>query len=246
MLKRLKTKRILEVTILTRLNKKNSIESESIMDERNSTISLEMARNGSPVVKTEGVYLHSIYDPEKEADSFVETYEKQLQAKNHILIFGLGLGYHVNKVAKFLKDKHVDYRIVVLETNRDLIGLVEEQNLVPSERIKVFHLEDYKKLYAERSFVNFLMQKPCLLKHEASFSLHKEKYAGFLTYKSHKKIKDYSDQLTNTTRELISLNPDYTISEIAKSIKSSGHITNRSQYLTLALDELLTQTRKGI
>jgi hypothetical protein len=216
------------------------------MDERNSTISLEMARNGSPVAKVRGVYLHSVYDPEKEASSFAETYEKQLAGKNHILIFGLGLGYHVNQVVKSLKDKHVDYRIVVLETNRDLIGLVEEQNLVPSERIKVFHLEDYKKLYAERSFVNFLMQKPCVLKHEASFALHKEVYAGFLTYKSDKKIKSYSDQLTSTTKELISIDLNCTIGEIATMIKSSGKISERGQYLTLALDELLTQTRKGI
>ena len=70
------------------------------MDERNSTISLEVARNGSPVPTINGIYLHSIYDPEKEADAFVETYERQLTQKNHVLILGLGFGYHVEKISR--------------------------------------------------------------------------------------------------------------------------------------------------
>ena len=216
------------------------------MDERNSTVSLEMARNGSPVAKVRGVYLHSVYDPEKEADSFVETYEKQISTKNHILIFGLGLGYHVNRVVKSLRSTHHDYRVVVLESNSELISLVSEQGLVPSEKVRIIHLDNYESLYSDRTFVDFLMKKPCLLKHEASFSIDKDLYTGFLKYKSSKSIADYSKNLSETTKTLLNIEGSSTIGEVAESIQNNGRISNRSEYLTLAFGELLTQTRKGL
>lgn len=216
------------------------------MDERNSTISLEKARNGSTVAIINGVYLHSVYDPEKEADAFVETYEKQLQLKNHILILGLALGYHIEKVTKYLRTHHGEYKITVLETNEELIKISKEKQQFDEQRVSIIHLSDYKKLYAKKEFVNFLMQKPCLLKHEASFGLSKEKYTGFLTYKSSKETTSYTDLLSETTKDLISLRSEFILKEMGNQIKASGHIEGRSEFLAMALNEVIKLDQEEI
>lgn len=216
------------------------------MDERNSTISLEMARNGSPVPVCNGIYLHSIYDPEKEAESFVETYERQLTQKNHVLILGLGLGYHVEKVAEFMRTVHKNFHITILEPNSELITITNQQRTFSSQEISIIHLVDYKNLYASKKFVKFLMQKPCLLKHEASFGLNKELFSGFLTFKSDRKISSFEESLSAQTRELLALDPQASFRESASRIETSGKISGRAEYLTLALREVINKNLKEL
>lgn len=216
------------------------------MDERNSTISLEMARNGSPVAIVNGIYLHSIYDPEKEAESFVETFESQLTHKTHVLILGLGLGYHVEKVAAFMRSTHKSFHITVLEPNSELITITNEQRNFKASEVSIVHLTDYKKLYLNKSFVTFLMQKPCLIKHEASFGLNKELFAGFLTFKSDRKVSSFEESLSPQTRELLAIDPTLSFRGSAAKVEASGKITSRAEYLTLALREIVIKNEKEL
>jgi spore maturation protein CgeB len=54
---------------------------------------VEMGRKGQPTLRVEGVYLHSRYDPEREAAQLIDS--AQLDPKRPVLVVGLGLGYHV-------------------------------------------------------------------------------------------------------------------------------------------------------
>ena len=90
------------------------------------------------------------------------------------------------------------------------------------------------------------MQKPCLLKHEASFGLHTELFKGFLTYKSDKKISSYLEYLTPETKNLIITDSTQTFRETAENIKARGQISNRAEYLTLALREMIVQNQKEL
>ena len=56
------------------------------------------ARNGSPTLRIGNISLHSGYDPEKEADMVVHRFMEEFPDPGPILILGMGLGYHIEKL----------------------------------------------------------------------------------------------------------------------------------------------------
>lgn len=56
-------------------------------------------------INNQEVYLHSKYDPVKEAEKLVEQYEKDIDQYDHIFFYGIGLGYHVEKFMEKYRDK---------------------------------------------------------------------------------------------------------------------------------------------
>ena len=213
------------------------------MDDRNSIISLETARNGSTVPVVNGIYLHSIYDPEKEAETFVENFEKQFQKKNHVLILGLGFGYHIEQAVESLRSLHASFHITVLEPNKELIKLVESNKIFSPQEVTVLHLESSKKIYESEEFVRFLIKKPSILKHESSFSLNKNAFSDFLTFKSSRILEQHQQQLSERTQNLLTLELNTSFSKSANTILNTETITSRADYLTLALNEII-QTNK--
>ncbi|MEW5767747.1 MAG: 6-hydroxymethylpterin diphosphokinase MptE-like protein [bacterium] len=59
------------------------------------------ARQGLPTLKIGNNFLHSRYDPLKEAGRFIQAYD--LSSASLIAVFGLGLGYHVLAMVRHLK-----------------------------------------------------------------------------------------------------------------------------------------------
>jgi len=68
-------------------------------------------------------YLHSKYDPIQEATQFIDTVYSD-ESSNYIL-FGLGLGYHLNDLHKRVSPKD---RIIIFEKNPTLVRLALSQN----------------------------------------------------------------------------------------------------------------------
>lgn len=60
---------------------------------------LEKAKNGNYTLKYDGKYIHSKYNPIKEAGQFINSNVELLQ-KDKILVYGIGLGYHINEILK--------------------------------------------------------------------------------------------------------------------------------------------------
>lgn len=73
-----------------------------------SPIKAERAQNGAPTLfKAENgrtIYLHSKYDPQKEAKTFIGQYE-DAQGFEQVLFFGMGLGYHIREFARKFPEK---------------------------------------------------------------------------------------------------------------------------------------------
>jgi spermidine synthase len=114
------------------------------MDERNSQYKLEASRNGLTVPVINDVYLHSIYNPVIEAQTFAKTQEKSLKIKKHVLILGLGFGYHVEEIARIASQYHSDYQIVILEPNKRLVDdFINTRNFEDS-KIKIICMDCVK------------------------------------------------------------------------------------------------------
>lgn len=56
------------------------------------TIQEETAKNGKPIIKINGIYIHSKFRPDKEANTVIH------QGKHLIAVFGIGYAYHVNNI----------------------------------------------------------------------------------------------------------------------------------------------------
>lgn len=69
------------------------------------------------------VRLHSGYRPVSEADQLVKSRKEEIGQANRILIYGLGLGYHLQAVEKYRKP---DSKIYVVEMNPNILPYVEE------------------------------------------------------------------------------------------------------------------------
>jgi spore maturation protein CgeB len=89
------------------------------------------ARNGLPSLKVTGEdgqtkALHSLYDPEKEACSLVGGYS--YGGEKHIVVLGLGLGYHVLELAR----RFPDAQLIVVEPSSEIYGMARACGTVDS------------------------------------------------------------------------------------------------------------------
>lgn len=80
--------------------------------KEDSLLEIVPSKKGDPTAIYNKLYLHSKYDPVKEAVKIA----KELEKSNLIIIGGFGLGYHVEEIVK----QQPDSTIVVFEPNMDL------------------------------------------------------------------------------------------------------------------------------
>lgn len=125
---------------------------------------LEKAKNGMFTLKYNNKYIHSKYNPQKEAEQFVNS-NIQVLDNDDILLYGIGLGYHIEELAKKMKNKS---KLYVYEYNKELINYCRKINskIFSDSRIKIIEgddLEFYKKLSKSiQTTENILIHKPSL------------------------------------------------------------------------------------
>lgn len=208
------------------------------MEERTTNFNIEKSRNGLSVPYMNGVYLHSIYNPKKEAELFADENKDTIKKKSHVLILGLGFGYHIEEVAKEMNNYHSHYEILVLEPNKELINTFMETRPFEDKNIKVIHLDNNENLYSNHSFVKFLMNKPSVLRHEASFSVSDTSFKDFLKFKSSESTEVYKNTLSETSKKVMNLFHSNHI-EAQQEILNRGQLNYQSDYLVMAFNKLI-------
>ncbi|SHI41191.1 Uncharacterized conserved protein [Clostridium cavendishii DSM 21758] len=124
-------------------------------------IEVEKIKNGLYTLKCNGKYIHSKYDPIKEGNIFAENVDK---LSKYILIYGLGLGYHINSI---LESTNESSQVIVFEANNTIIDYCKKYNedIFLNKRVKVigFDKEFYKLLeYYLNKVDNIVVHKPSL------------------------------------------------------------------------------------
>lgn len=110
-----------------------------ILASRKGTVTAKLTKGDK------GIYLHSKYDPIKEAETFADNiYSGDAET---FLVLGLALGHHVQALSKKLSPGQ---QIIVLENNENLYRLAEGKGLYDGLKAnpqviihKVFSLHDY-------------------------------------------------------------------------------------------------------
>ena len=88
------------INILKNISNDTWEEIKKYEDEKNRENIVEEGRSGKNTLKVKvdnkSVYLHSKYDPEREANSLVESFK--VDEESSIIFYGTGLGYHIEKI----------------------------------------------------------------------------------------------------------------------------------------------------
>ncbi|MBI5373964.1 MAG: glycosyltransferase [Candidatus Schekmanbacteria bacterium] len=104
----------------------------SILKEKNPVLASEInaiisgehieileSRRHTPTLKISGQLYHSIYDPKQESASLIEKFllEKNLESYSSIVIFGMGIGYHVEELLK----SNSNLPVIVIEPDKEIL-----------------------------------------------------------------------------------------------------------------------------
>jgi spore maturation protein CgeB len=88
----------------------------SLKAARGQVLTIESARNGSPSARRDGRWIHSAYDPLRDAETWADSHAPACQAGETIVIAGIGLLYHVEALRKKLLP---DIAVAVLISDMD-------------------------------------------------------------------------------------------------------------------------------
>ena len=79
---------------------------------------LVKSRNGEYTIKYNGRWIYSKYNPKEQVKEFVKSLQLNRGNYNKIIIYGLGLGYHIEEIRKIVGDK---CEIIIFEYNEDIV-----------------------------------------------------------------------------------------------------------------------------
>jgi spore maturation protein CgeB len=96
------------------LRHQDQVLAAQILQVPGGTLSIQAAKSGMPTALVNSRYLHSAYDPVREAECWAEERKKDCQAGETIVVLGVGLLYHVQALRRVLSQ---DYVIMVVMPN---------------------------------------------------------------------------------------------------------------------------------
>lgn len=156
-----------------------------------SSYEIKTSRTQQKVPVVNGVHLHSIYNPFKEAESLIEANIESLRSKNEVLILGLGFAYHVNSIIEKLSEIHGNnFKVIVIEPNNNVHQDCIAFDLLNKKNILVYSGFSAEELYSDLDLIHFLLRKPAIIAHPPSFNLYQYYFKTFLTFEAPKQIVD--------------------------------------------------------
>ncbi|MFJ8257654.1 motility associated factor glycosyltransferase family protein [Peribacillus asahii] len=166
--------------------------------ERNENVQVELSRKGVPTLKInmdgKTHYIHSKYDPQMEAERLI-TGINDLNEYNHVLLIGIGLGYHLEELLKKYPDmkfsiyepnievlyQFLSYQNISKQLGRNLKGIftgTEENDIRHSvqhihqanSKTFIYTLPVYKKVYEEQEVIVMQAMKDVLKGKQSYFA----------------------------------------------------------------------------
>ncbi|MBT3234974.1 MAG: hypothetical protein HN353_03390 [Bdellovibrionales bacterium] len=151
---------------------------------------IRSAKNGLDVPYINGVHLHSIYNPTREAETLANNNLDVIKEKRYALVLGLGMAYHVQKIIDSLSEYHDQYHVMVIDPCIQSYKHCEKMNLIDEEHVTVMAGISVKNLYQNSAVIDFLIAQPSVIAHPASFNLYNSYYKDFLSYRAPTQLAD--------------------------------------------------------
>ncbi|MCI1477730.1 MAG: DUF115 domain-containing protein [Clostridium beijerinckii] len=184
-------------------------------------IKLEKSKSGQFTLKYNNKYIHSKYDPVKESEQFIKS-KTDIIEKDTILIYGIGLGYHINLLINYIDD---DQKVYVFDYNNNLVQKCKSvyNEIFNHPNITIITGDDlrfYKKLSDCMDLVeDIIIHKPSL---ETIKETNNELYSLINGYSSSKiSIEKISGLLNDNYKENIK-SKNKNIKELIEAFKQKN------------------------
>ena len=211
-----------------------------------NSFNIKLSKNGLSVPVVNDVHIHSIYDPVKEAQHFVASNADVLKKKNRLLILGLGFAYHIVEFHRILSENFGDdFQIAVIEPSEDIRNKSLECNIQLPKNVDVYSGLTSNQLYQDRKFIKFLLERPAIIPHPASFQLFSAYFKDFLAYTSPDKICDLVGSIVNPElkKYLEQFDSNMTFESFLSSQYPKKNIECAEDYLMAAFKEITLKGR---
>jgi hypothetical protein len=129
------------------------------------------AQNGSAVLRDDGLWLASAFNPEAEAREWLARRREFLSQVKCIFVLGAGAGYHVSELYR-----HCDAEILVIETRAERIAAVSAIHAFDSHRVKFICVDNVKRLRADERVRSAVSSSFVILQHAPSLAAQNELY----------------------------------------------------------------------
>ncbi|HEY8344014.1 MAG TPA: hypothetical protein VIL66_02355, partial [Bacillota bacterium] len=145
---------------------------------------VEQAKSGEPTlyINQDGksLYIHSKYNPIAEAEKFVAQFaEQDLHKYRHLFVYGVGLGYHIEELAR--RYPHLVYTIY--EPSPEIMyGFLSHRSLknLPLDKVQRIYVENpANSVLLLREIVNHLPEEVlfiCLPSYKRAFNVQYEAF----------------------------------------------------------------------
>jgi hypothetical protein len=135
-------------------------------------------------------YFNSKYDPINEADQWLAEYEAEMEMQDHVFFYGIGLGYHVERLMKRFPEK----TFTLYEPNPKIFYQYlsnQELNKLPLSNLKYLYVDFVPEMSAVHvpEFINKINFNVQIIVHPAYTRVFKQETAKF--------IKGFSTLLKN-------------------------------------------------
>ena len=206
---------------------------------------IKTSRTEQKIPVVNGVHLHSIYNPFKDAEGLVLTQHENLKSRKEVLILGLGFAYHVNAISEKLHQFHGNqFKIVVIEPNRKVYEDCLDLDLLNKENILVYSGFNSKELYCDLNLIHFLLQKPLIIAHPPSFNLYQSYFKDILTFEAPQSVRAILDYIKSPEikQYLKSFNQDSTFEDILYNEIPKKSQLSDPDFLAMALALMTKKT----
>ena len=203
---------------------------------------IKKAKTGELVPVVNGVHLHSIYDPTREAETFIKNNRKIIENKEKLLILGLGFGHHIKSTMNEMEKIHGDnFHITIIEPDSKLAqDCLNISEIKVNKNLTILHGISVEDLYQSKFLINYLLHRPGIIAHTASFNLHQEYYKNFLSYTASQTMEKICQNInTEELRNYLeSFSTQMKFSQLIHKIKRRPTVENDLDYLLLAFDSM--------
>lgn len=206
-----------------------------------SSYEVKTSRTEQKVPVVNGVHLHSIYNPFKEAETLISSNLDALTNKNEVLILGLGFGYHVNYAIEKLTEIHgSNFKIIVIEPNLQVHQDCLNLDLLNKKNVLVYSGFTAQELYSDLDLIHFLLRKPAMIAHPASFNLYQLYFKTFLTFEAPTKLSEIVNftEVSEVKKYLNNFEPNNTFEEAFYAQLPKKEQFNSMDFLAMALVEM--------
>lgn len=216
----------------------------ALQEADDSNVEIHQSKTGHPIPKVDGTFVHSAYDPIKEANTFINSHKSIVESQNVLLVMAYGFGYHVEVLAKMVLENPDKY-IFVIEPDIGMFKKALQYVDVTWMMDKVTFIVGYSitDLFNIPGFYKVLNVAPYTIGYRPAINLNKEYFEEFVARRSSNLVEHLVLEADEDEEILGVLNKFKTeetlnVGKVIKSILDGDQPLTRTEKLFLVMGEL--------